>query len=299
MSEAPTTGGRRLASGIGAGAVLLWATLALATTALTGIPTFQLTAMAFAIAAMLAVVKWVVRGEAILPHLAHPWPVWALGLGGLFGYHVCYFAAFAAAPAVEVNLINYLWPLLIVVLSSLLPGERLRWWHLAGAIAGLAGTALLIGGRKAGFDPAYIGGYLLAVAAAFVWSSYSVLSRRFGSVPTDSIGGFCAGTAVLAFLVHLAFETWRWPQGWQWLIVLWTGLGPVGSAFYLWDHGVKHGDIRALGAMSYAIPLMSTLLLIAFGRAEASVTLGLSCLLIVGGAVLAARDLWQPEGAQG
>ena len=48
------------------------------------------------------------------------------------------------APAVEASLIAYLWPLLLVVFSALLPGERLRWWHLAGGVAGLVGAGLLV-----------------------------------------------------------------------------------------------------------------------------------------------------------
>ncbi|MBI3452222.1 MAG: EamA family transporter, partial [Rhodospirillales bacterium] len=97
----------------------------------------------------------------------------------------------------------------------------------------------------------------------------------------------------LALAAHLAFETTYVPADGEWLAALGLGLGPVGLAFYLWDVGVKRGDIRALGAVSYMTPLLSTLLLVLFGRAEASLRLGLACLLIVGGAALASRDLWR------
>jgi drug/metabolite transporter (DMT)-like permease len=124
-----------------------------------------------------------------------------------------------------------------------------------------------------------------------VWSSYSVLSRRFGNVPSDSVGGFCAATAILGFAAHAAFETTLWPQGWQWAAVLGLGLGPVGLAFYLWDHGMKRGDIRALGALSYATPLLSTVLLILFGGGALTWQVAVAAALIVGGAILAAGDL--------
>ena len=283
----------RRATFVGFGAILLWASLALLATLAGPVPPFQMTAMAFALAFCLALVKWVAGREAIGQHLALPGRVWALGIGGLFGYHVLYFAALALAPPVEANLLNYLWPLLIVVFSGLLPGERLRWWHLAGTFAGLIGCVVLIGGGTAGVRPEYAAGYLAALGAALTWSGYSVLSRRVREVPTDAVGGFCGATALLAFLAHLVFEQTYIPQGREWLAILALGLGPVGAAFYLWDIGVKRGDIRSLGALSYLTPLLSTLLLVVFGRAEPSLRLAVACLLIVGGAVLASREMWR------
>jgi drug/metabolite transporter (DMT)-like permease len=284
----------RRATATGAGAVLLWSSLAVLATASGPVPPFQMVAMAFALAFALAVGKWVVRGESIRGHLQLDRRLWALGIVGLFGYHACYFAALRLAPPVEANLINYLWPLLIVLFAGLLPGERLTAWHIGGALAGLAGCVALIGTRSlGGVQAEYIGGYAAAAAAAVIWAGYSVLSRRFGSVPTDAVGAFCGATAVLAFVAHVAFERTYWPQGGEWLAVLGLGLGPVGAAFFLWDVGMKRGDIKALGALSYATPLLSTLLLIAFDRAALSLRLAVACLLIVGGAALASRDLWR------
>lgn len=277
---------------IGGTAVLMWATLALLTTLTGRVPPFQLVAMAFTVAFALALGKWLVHGDDIGAHLRQPAAVWALGIGGLFGYHFFYFMALRNAPPVEASLIAYLWPLLIVLFSALLPGERLKWAHVAGAVAGLAGAALLVtSGGEVGFKREFWLGYLGALACALTWSGYSVLSRRVRAVPTDTVGGFCGVTAILAVLCHLAFETTWWPRGVEWLAVLGLGLGPVGAAFFVWDHGVKRGDIRALGAFSYAAPLLSTVLLVAFGLADASWALAAACLLIAGGAALAASDL--------
>ncbi len=276
----------------------MWGALALFTTWSGTVPPFQLVAMAFSIAFSMACIKWLVRGEDFRAHLRHPLPVWILGVGGLFGYHFFYFMALRNAPAVDASLIAYMWPLLIVLFSALLPGEHLRWWHVMGAFAGLAGSVLLVtdGGRVA-FQSDYTLGYMAAGACALTWSAYSVLSRRFGAVPTDTVGWFCGASALLGLLAHLAFETTVWPQGTgQWLAVLGLGLGPVGAAFFAWDIGVKRGDIRALGVFSYAAPLISTLLLIAFGQGVLSGVVAAACALIVGGALLAARDMFRREG---
>jgi drug/metabolite transporter (DMT)-like permease len=289
-------GNRLRATVIGGIAVLLWATLALLTTAAQPVPPFQLMALTFGIAFLLALGKWIVAslagGPPVLSHLRQPARVWALGVAGLFGYHFFYFTALGLAPPADASLIAFLWPLLIVLLSALLPGERLRWWHLAGGVAGLLGAGLLVtrGGGLA-LRPEFILGYLAALACAFTWSIYSVVSRRFGEVPSDAVGGFCGVTALLGLISHLLFEQTLWPSASGWLAVVALGIGPVGAAFFVWDYGVKHGDIKALGALAYTAPLLSTMLLIVFGRAEASWIIALACLLIVGGAVLASGDM--------
>lgn len=296
-AAAPAAEAVRRATLVGSGAIGLWSTLALATTLTGAVPPFLMVGLTFTVAALLMLSKWIAAGEPVLAKLVWPARVWALGVYGLFGYHALYFLALKTAPAVEANLVNYLWPLLIVLFSALLPGERLRWFHVAGAALGLAGAAILLGGGELSLSWDFALGYGAALGCALVWSSYSVLSRRFGNVPSDSVGGFCAATAILGFAAHAAFETALWPQGWEWAAVVALGLGPVGLAFYLWDHGMKRGDIRALGALSYATPLLSTVLLIVFGGRALTWPVAAAAALIVGGAILAAGDLWRGRKA--
>ncbi|WP_169543473.1 aromatic amino acid exporter YddG [Sneathiella aquimaris] len=277
----------------GLAAILLWSLLALFTVYTGKIPPFQLTAMTFAVAFCLALAKWIIHRENIIPFLILPPALWVLGVGGLFGYHFFYFMALKSAPAAEAGLIAYLWPLLIVIFSALLPGEKLRWFHIAGALLSLFGASLLITkGKSLDLDPAYMTGYLAAFSCAFIWSGYSVLSRYFASVSTDVIGTFCGVTAILAALCHFAFEQTQFPATiGEWLAVLALGVGPVGGAFFLWDMGVKHGDIQGLGVLSYLAPLLSTLILVALGAAVFSWSLVAGCLLITSGAVIGSLHL--------
>lgn len=284
---------------IGFIAVLLWATLALFTTATGAVPPFLLLSLTFGIAFAVSLLRWAYLArrdaESFRRLFRQPPAVWMLGIVGLFGYHALYFTALDNAPPVEASLIAYLWPLLIVLLSALLPGERLHWTHLLGGALGLVGAGLLVVQRGGGvsFEAQYLTGYLAALGCAFTWSIYSVMSRRFGSAPTDLVGAFCGATAALGLLAHLWLEPTIWPaDAGEWAAVLALGLGPVGLAFFVWDYGVKRGDIKALGACSYASPLLSTLLLILAGKAAATTTVLLACLLIVGGAIVASRDLW-------
>lgn len=284
---------RGFATLAGFGAVVLWAALALFTDLAGPIPPLQLLGMAFGIGGILGLIAgWRRRGWRAW---RQPWPVWALGVGGLFGYHLLYVLALRAAPPVQASLIAYLWPLLIVLLAAV--GSGLRAHHLIGALIGFAGAALIVtGGRGLDLSGDFALGYAIALVAAFVWAGYSVLSSRFASVPTDAVTGFCLATSALSFGAHLLLEESVRPTGIEWLAVLGLGAGPVGLAFFLWDIGMKRGDLPVLGAASYGAPLLSTLVLIAAGRAEATWVVGIACLLITGGATLAARDLILWEG---
>lgn len=283
---------RPAATAIGFTAVLMWAVLALMSAASGAVPPFQLAAMTFLIGGLIGAVTWPFRKGAIAA-LVQDWRVWALGVGGLFGYHFVYFSAIRSAPAVEVSLIAYLWPLFLVVFSALLPGEKLRLHHMIGVVFGLAGAVLVITrGETLALRDGLQTGHLLAFACAIIWAGYSVLSRRFDSVSTDVVAGFCLVTAALAGLSHLAFETTVWPQtAMQWAAVAGLGLLPVGAAFYAWDYGVKHGDIMVLGASSYAAPLLSTLVLVVAGFAPLHWSVAAACILITAGAVIAAKDM--------
>jgi drug/metabolite transporter (DMT)-like permease len=281
----------RTATLIGLSAILMWSLLSVMTVATGTIPAFQLAAMTFAIGGVVGLLTWIGR-PAAAKSLRQPALVWIVGVGGLFGYHALYFLALRFAPPAEAGLLNYLWPLLIVLFSSLLPGEHLAVHHVVGATLGLAGTVLLFAGNTSGFAAGAVPGLIAAFIAAFVWAIYSVLSRRLKAVPTDAVAGFCLATAVLAALMHGALETTVWPQtALQWLCVLALGIGPVGAAFYAWDIGMKRGDIRVLGAASYATPLLSTGFLIAAGFAKPSANIAVAAVLIAGGGLIAARDL--------
>ena len=280
---------RTRATFIGFVAVLLWALLALFTVGSAPTPPLLLNTLCFALGGTLGLI-WAAATGALSGLRTVPLKVYVFGTLGLFGYHALYFSALRLAPAAEAGLIAYLWPLLIVVFSGLLPGENLRPGHLIGAFLGFAGAALIITGGGAGFAAEHLPGYALAGLCALTWSGYSVLSRRVGTAPTASVAIFCLATAALSLPLHLMFEKTilpATPLGWA--AILGLGLGPVGLAFYVWDIGVKRGDIQLLGTASYAAPLLSTLILVVAGVAAPSMVLLWAALLVTGGALIAAR----------
>jgi drug/metabolite transporter (DMT)-like permease len=264
------------------GAILLWSTLATFGVALSHLPPLFLTGCALIIGALPG-----------LPHVRQwrvPLPTLLLGLGGLFGFHFLLFMALRFAPPVEANLVNYLWPLLIVLLTPLLlPGWRLAPRHVTGALIGFAGAALAIGVAPTTFTPTALLGFGFAAGSAVVWACYSLLTRRVPMFSSWAIGGFAFASGVLALILHRLLEA---PpalhDGDAWKLLL-LGLGPMGTAFYLWDIAMKRGDPRVIGVLAYATPLLSTALLMAATGRALTASLAAATAMIVAAAVVATR----------
>jgi drug/metabolite transporter (DMT)-like permease len=273
------------------GAIALWATLATLGVSLRHVPPFLLTGLALVIGSIPAwpfVRQWRVPGRTL-----------ALGVYGLFGFHFLLFIALRHAPAVEANLVNYLWPLLLVLLAPvLLPGLHLRATHAVAALAGFAGAAIAILGSGAS-GGGWSWGYLAALGSAFIWSSYSLLTRRVSSFPTAAIGLFGVVSGVLSLLCHWALEpavSLQWRDG---VLIVAMGLGPLGAAFFLWDKALKLGDPRQIGILSYITPLASTLLLMLVTGRALSWSIAVAAALIIGAALAGTRRPQPPSKAAG
>jgi drug/metabolite transporter (DMT)-like permease len=270
--------------------IVVWSSLAFLNSRVNALPPFLAVGVALCVGGLVGLSR------------AREWRVplrtFAVGVGGIFGYHALLFAAFRVAPAVEVNLINYLWPLLIVLLSPVfLKGFRLGPRHLAGAILGLAGAALIVSGGSLKPDAAYLPGYFLAAAAALAWACYSLLTKRLPPFPTGAVGGFCLASGLLSLGVYLIerlapgasaaprLETM------DWVFLALLGLGPMGGAFYAWDAALKRGDPRVIGALSYLTPLLSTLNLALLGGKRLSPIAVAALALIVAGAAVGSFEV--------
>ncbi|MCT6717185.1 DMT family transporter [Acidovorax sp. K2F] len=267
------------------GAIALWASLASLGVSLTHIPPFLLTGVALIIGSVPAW-PFVLRDPA---QWRIPLRTLALGVYGLFAYHFLLFIALRHAPPVEANLVNYLWPLFIVVLSPVvLPGVALRPPHVLAALLGFGGAAIAIaGGRELSGTLAW--GYLPALAAAFIWATYSLMTKRVAAFPTTAIGLFGLVSGVLSLLCHVALEppVALQPRDWGLLAVL--GLGPLGASFFMWDKALKLGDARHIGILSYITPLASTALLILVSGRAFTWSIALATAMIISAAVMGMR----------
>lgn len=267
------------------GAIALWASLASLGVSLTHIPPFLLTGIALIIGSVPAW-PFVLRDPSLW---RIPARTLALGVYGLFAYHFLLFIALRHAPPVEANLVNYLWPLFIVVLSPVvLPGVSLRTPHVLAALLGFGGAAIAIAGGRA-LSGTLAWGYLPALAAAFIWATYSLMTKRVAAFPTTAIGLFGLVSGVLSLLCHALLEPAVALQPRDWALLAVLGLGPLGASFFLWDKALKLGDARHIGILSYITPLASTALLIAVSGRPFTWSIALATVMIIGAAVMGMR----------
>lgn len=274
------------------GAIALWATVASLGVLLKHIPPFLLTGVALLMGSLLAL-PFVLKDKR---SWRIPATTLALGIYGLFGFHFLLFLALRHAPPVEANLVNYLWPLFMVVLAPLfLAGVQLRGVHVAAALLGFAGAAIAILGAHSGAHGGAAGeggwawGYIPALGSAFIWASYSLLTQRVKAFPTAAIGLFGMVSGVLSLLCHWALEPTAALSARDWLLLAVMGLGPLGGAFFLWDKALKLGDARQIGILSYLTPLGSTALLMGLSGRSLTWSIGLAAVMIIGAAVLGTR----------
>jgi len=268
------------------GAIACWALLATLGVALQHVPPFLLTGMALVLG---SIPTWPLAARR--PGLWRiPLSTLALGVVGLFGFHFLLFLALRTAPPVQANLVNYLWPLLIVVLAPvLLPGMRLHPVHVAAALLGFAGAAVAILGPSQPIDGAWSWGYLLALGSALTWACYSLLTRRVRPFPTVAVGLFGLVSGVLSLLCHLVLEPATTLVAQDWLLLAIAGLGPLGAAFLMWDKALKLGDPRQIGILSYLTPLSSTAMLMLTGAGPFTWSITLAAAMIIGAAILGTR----------
>ena len=263
------------------GAIVLWSTLASLGVALGRVPPFLLTGLALVIGSVPAwplVARWRVPPATL-----------ALGVYGLFGFHLLLFLALRHAPPLEANLVNYLWPLLIVVLAPLvLPGVRATGRHVGAALVGAVGAQLALTGGRAPTG-GFAWGYVPALGSALIWATYSLGTQRVAVFPTAAVGLFALVSGLLSLLCHALLEPTVALDGRDWLLIAATGLGPLGAAFYLWDAALKGGDARQIGTLAYATPLLSTLLLALTTGLALGVWTAIGGALIVGAAIVGVR----------
>jgi drug/metabolite transporter (DMT)-like permease len=268
---------QHLAVLMGVISIVCWGSLATFGKLLVHLPPFYILSISFFLGAV-----WGLRSPR---ELISPPKTLLLGVAGYYGYHFFLFYAFRFAPAVEANLINYLWPVLLVLLTPLFfPGAVLRWWHLLGAGTSVLGCVLLVQGKGEDAGGEALKGYALAAGAALTWPLYSILKKKLPPTKTGAVGGFCLGAGVLSLLTHHWLEPAVTLQAHDLLPLILLGLGPFGIAFYAWDLAMARGDARVIGALAYLTPVLSTAGLVLFGGENLTPTAVWAMLLIIGGA---------------
>lgn len=271
---------------IGCGALAVWSLYALVVSELVNnLPVFETLFLMFATGFVAMSIRITLKKRWHL--LKQPLWIWIVGILGVCGSDIAYVTAVKYAPPAHVDFIDYLWPFLVILFTSFLPKERFTWQHLIGGFLGLLGVFLLLTGGKGllGFQNSYLQGYLLALTAALIWSTYTVVSRNHPETPIEMIGMYCGIGMLLSGGLHCQFETWVMPSGSQGVMVGLLGLSS-GIAYLLWSYGTQKGNIKLLSVLAYFTPVISMGLLVFCGKEPMSFALVLACLLVLSGVVI-------------
>jgi drug/metabolite transporter (DMT)-like permease len=297
-----------MTTSLGILAIIMWSCLALLGVNTADIPAFQLLSMCFTISTLLMFIKRLILKEHLFTKSTLTHKQWLVGIAGLFCFHYCYFTALKIAPAIEVSLIAYLWPMLLAVFIST---RATRLKSLIGGLIGFIGVSfIIVGDTELAYNPSYIKGYLLAACCALLWSTYSwyfsktenCSKHKFKNTSTntvDNIGWLSLVVALLSLIAHFQLEavyplnTTHWQFTFQqWVSIILLGLGPVGGAFYLWDIALKKGNKKLLASLSFCTPLISSIILAFVGLNLWSSNILISLSLILLGALVSNTKLF-------
>lgn len=281
----------RRATYLGLGALIMWTVEPLLISEVNGLPIFELLSIIFFSSFLLTAVR-LTRRKSWGSVLKQPAFIWIAGLSGICLSDFAYIYGTQYAPVAHVDLIDYLWPCLVVAFTSMLPKERFTPQHIIGALLGLLGIYVLVHHEISmnGFNLRYFIGYLLALFGAILWGGYSAFSRYFKEVPTEMIGMYCGLGALLCLGLHLQFETFVMPTATQGSLAIITGLSGAGIAYQLWDYGVKFGDVYLLSTITYVARIAAMALLVMFGKEPLTLSLVIACLLASAGVFISGLD---------
>lgn len=270
--------------------ILFWSSLAIMTTFVSSIPRFELLWFGFGLAFIIGSIILALTGR--LYEMKQSFKPWAIGFCGIFFFHLFYFIGLALAPAAQVTLMSYLWPTMLVVCSAFLSKQQFHVAYLIGVIMGLVGTVLLLQGGQGMIITSWVMfGYFLGFLCAVVWTIYSLINRKYTTVPAGMLIGVCGAISLVAMIIHFSVESTVVPTMHESLIILYMGCGPMGIAFLAWDYASKNANMSLLGSLAYLAPLLSMIWLVIAGKAPATFGLGMAVILIVGGAMVATYPL--------
>ena len=211
-----------------------------------------------------------------------------IGIGGLGGYSAFYYTALKMAPIIEANLVNYLWPLFIVIFSALFLKKKVGRYQVVGVVIGFLGAAVVLSGKG---DFHFKGANLLSYAPAFLgaltWGLYSTLTHvvHFEKSFMTVVYLFCS---IFLFAGHFLTEESYYFQGYEFIPIAVLGIGTISYTF--WDYAMKKGSIVMLATLAYFVPFFSTLWLVVFRRGDWNKMTLLGGFLIVIGSMVANCD---------
>lgn len=275
-------------------AIALWSLFGVLFIYVKALPPFEILTIVFILGYAAFTAVQMARNEDIKSYWCQPVKYYLFWLSGAGLYTILIYTAFKFAPIFEANILNYLWPILLVVFSAMIARVRLPLYRIAGLLMGFIGAALMFLPERSGFAFGNFGwGHLLAAAAGVCWALYSAFTRKY-LFPVGFQAPVFLIFAGICLVIHLIFEQTVMPNAMQWTFLLLLSVSRI--SYVLWDYGMKHGNVTLLASVSYFLPLISSVLLMVFGEKPGQPEIALSAVLVIAGCLIVnankIREIW-------
>ncbi len=287
------------ATAIGLIGVCMWSVTTVLFAYIHSVPPLQLSAMIFFFGYCAMTATQILRGEDMRSYWARPVKDYLFWLSTAGLYTILIFIAFRTVPVFEANILNYLWPVLLIVFAALLNKEPVTAVQIIGGLLGFAGTVTVF--LPADGAPAFADfhwGHGLSLFSASVWAFYSAMARRI-HYPAGFLGPVFLVFSVIAAALHFLFEKTVMPDALEWSVILFLGFCRVSYA--LWDIGMKRGDVILLASVSYFLPLITSVLLVVLGFGPHKPLMILGAAMIIASCIIVnshnLQKLWQRRRA--
>ena len=272
------------ATHLGLLAVSIWSVFGVFFLFVRDLPTFEILALVFFIGYIAFTIMQLVRGEDIASYWKQPLSYYIFWLAGAGLYTVLIYISFQTAPVFEANILNYLWPILLVLFSALIYKEELPIHRILGMLCGFGGAFLImVPAEGEAMFANFSYGHALAIIAAIIWALYSALTRN-KNYPQGFQAPMFLLLAIICAAIHFGFEKTVMPNLTQWFFLFL--LGALRISYALWDYGMKKGNVVLLASVSYFLPFFSSTFLIAAGEKPTHPLIASGAALICFGCVM-------------
>jgi drug/metabolite transporter (DMT)-like permease len=211
----------------------------------------------------------------------------ALGFLGTYLYYILLYFGYANAQGLEVLVLQYSWPIFIVILSVFILKEKLTFARVMSILLGFAGVFLIL--TKGNFNGIHFENYsidILVLVAAFVFGLFSVLSKKVQLEAYTMITVYFLTATVASFFSMLYFSEFSLPTTDAIIPILVNGLFVNGFSYIFWIKALKGAKASFVAPFIFLIPMLSAFYLIVFFGEKLLPIYGLGLLAVILGGML-------------
>ena len=208
-----------------------------------------------------------------------------MGFLGIFLYYVFFYGSLALAPPGQVNVVNYLWPVFIIIFSIPILKEKYNYKTILAIVVSFIGALVAFTkGDIASFGGQYAGGYLLAATGALCYGLFSIIGKKLKYDKFSSMLVYYIAALILIIPTSIVVSGFAIPKSLTTIIAI-LALGGVINpiAFVFWFKALKMGNTHNMANLIYAVPFLAMIWTYYLNNEQFSIASVIGLALIVSG----------------